>query len=81
MNDLIIQTKEASVTIKASEGTHEMHFCGDLQTLIQYARDTTLDGYEGQLTEQVTITFTRPLPSIEDSYWFVLSNTQDEVSV
>ena len=81
MNDLIIQAEEASVTIKTSEGTHEMHFCGDLQTLIQYARDTTLGGYEGQLTEQVTITFTRPLPPIEVSYWFVLSNIQDAVSV
>ena len=81
MNDLIIQKKEASVTIKASEGTHEMHFCGDLQTLIQYARDTTLDGYEGQLTEQVTITFTRPLPAPDGDCWFALSSIQDEVVV
>ena len=30
MNDLIIQTEEASVTIKASEGTHEMYLHEDL---------------------------------------------------
>lgn len=81
MNDLIIQAEEASITIKASKVTHEMYLHGDLETLVQYARDTILEGHECKLTERVTVTFTRPLPSPEDSYWFVLSDIQDEVVV
>ena len=81
MNDLIIQAEEASVIIKASGGTHEMYLHGDLETLVQYARDTNLDGHEGTLTERVTVTFTRLLPAPDGDCWFALASIQDEVVV